>query len=121
MPALPGSDPILERIFTRNISTLIAINRARGTKTVLVGQLLNREKLTRNRWTPLLNREEVWPVQARFNQLLEEQASNADTLYIDPHIEMFSDKDFVDEGHFSNSGSTKFAKQIESKVRNFCK
>ena len=123
LPPEKGTDVQLEKIYKRNIDTLIAINRSRGTKTILVGQILNRQKLvseSRYGWLPMVNDKDVWPLQVRFNEILSDQASSVDVLYIDADINQFSDSDFVDNGHFSVSGSEKFAKKLEPNVRAFC-
>jgi lysophospholipase L1-like esterase len=123
MSAERGTDARLEEIYKRNVNTLISINRSRGTKTILVGQILNIAQLaseTRYGWLPLVNDEDVWPLQVRFNKILSEQALGGDTRYIDADIGQFAEDDFVDQGHFSVSGAEKFARKLAPTVSVFC-
>ena len=41
-----GPDPRLEEILRRNVQSIIAINSSRGTKSVFIGQVLNKSALT---------------------------------------------------------------------------
>ena len=69
----PGSDPVLEADFVRNLHAISAINRERGVKTIWVGQVLNLARLTgggRYGWLPYVRDKDVWPLQARFDEIL---------------------------------------------------
>jgi lysophospholipase L1-like esterase len=118
-----GSDPALEQLYQRNVRSISALNRERGIKTVWIAQLLNRAQLTgdgRYGWLPYVRDRDVWPLQARFNDLLRDTAQALGDNYIAPPIEAFEDGDFVDQGHFSAAGAAKFAARVAPTIREAC-
>ncbi|MFI4999804.1 MAG: hypothetical protein ACHQK9_07985 [Reyranellales bacterium] len=119
-----GDDPALEALYERNVRSISAINRERGIATLWVGQLLNRERLTgegRYGWLPLVRDRDVWPLQQRFNAILERTARALGDTYIDIPPGSFGDGDFVDSGHFSKSGAHRFANSLAPVVRDVCR
>jgi len=119
-----GSDPALEKIYARNIATIAAINSSRGVKTVFVGQLLNPTRLnaeTSYGWLPRVRDKDVWPLQERFNKVLQAEAIRGGATYVDADVRAFGDADFVDNGHFSASGAAKFAAQVALPIREMCR
>ena len=99
-----GRDNIpLKTIFQNNVSTIAAINKSRNIKTIFVGQMLNRENLSKpeagrappailgaaqgwNVFMPFLSKSDTWKTQAEFNDLLKSNAAKAGYAYIDPDI-----------------------------------
>jgi hypothetical protein len=118
-----GSDPLLEKYFRRNLETIAAVNKSRGITTVFVGQVLNRARLhdtQSHSWWPLVRDADVWPLQAHFNMILKETADRVGVAAFVPPIDQFQDSDFVDKGHFSAQGSTKFAAMLAPVVQASC-
>jgi hypothetical protein len=118
-----GSDTRLEDIFVEHIRTIAAINSSRNIRTVFIGQILNRAKFTSlnaEGWTPLIRNKDLWNLQERFNGLLEQSSTADGAYYIDANIDNFRNSDFVDNGHFSATGSAKFAESISEKVAMYC-
>ena len=66
-------------------------------------------------FSPLIRNSEAWPTQERFNSILRSTAISVGAKYIDAGIE-----NFVDWGHFSASGSRKFAALITKEVDSDC-
>jgi hypothetical protein len=123
---VPGPDKRLEEIFVDHINTIKAVNEGRGIRTVFIGQMLNREFFKGRRppetWTPLVRYEDMWPLQARLNELLKKTAmAGTSAPYIDAGIDNFSASDFTDEGHFSEAGAQKFSSLIADQVDHYCK
>ena len=119
-----GDDPRLAALYERNIRAISAINRQRGIRTIWVGQLLNREQLTgegRYGWLPLVRDRDLWPLQQRYNALLERTAASLGDLYVGVPAEDFRDADFVDQGHFSPAGARRFAAALAPVVREACR
>lgn len=119
-----GTDKRLEEIFKRNVENLIALNSVDGTIPVFIGQVLNRAQLvsdTANEWLPLTKEKDTWPLQEHFNQILEEIAHHRNVPYISVDINDFNDADFYDPGHFSPSGSEKFARLILEGIKTNCR
>lgn len=106
----PGniSDPRLERIFVEHIEAIIAINNARGIKSVFIGQVMNREMFPR------------WPIVERLNAIMESTSTSLGAKYIDAGISNFDNDDFADAGHFSAGGSKKFAGLIAKRIESDC-
>jgi hypothetical protein len=118
-----GSDQRLEALFIDHVNTITSVNTSRGIRTAFIGQILNRDKLKSDGvygFLPLVRDKDVWVLQARFNQILERAALLNGSKYIDAGIDNFRDSDFVDNGHFSASGSEKFARLISKRVGEFC-
>jgi len=119
-----GDDPNLEALYQRNIRAISAINRQRGVKTLWVGQLLNRHWLMgegRYGWLPLVRDRDLWPLQQKFNALLERTARELGDVYIAVPTDDFADADFVDHGHFSQRGARRFAEALAPVVREACR
>ena len=121
-----GSDKYLEKIYVEHVDTIASINKSRGIKTVFIGQILNRNYFKQrphdaNWWAPLVRNEDMWPLQERFNLILERASVSSNIAkYIDAGIENFGINDFTDEGHFTAAGSKKFARLLAEKVQTGC-
>ena len=120
-----GDDPNLEKIYRGNIAAISAINRGRGVATIWVGQLLNRERLMRDDglygWLPLVRDRDLWPLQQKFNAALQQTAAELGDTYIGIDPDSFRAVDFVDQGHFSQRGSRRFAEDLAPTVRALCR
>lgn len=122
----PGGppDPALEAIYVRNIHTISAINRARGIRTLWVGQVMSRERLAGKRgdnWVPFVPAREMGPMIDWLNALLRREAEALGDLYIDIPTDKFGAEDFFDIGHFVASGSRKFAALLAPTVAEACR
>lgn len=118
-----GPDPKLEAIYRSNIHAISAINRGRGIVTLWVGQVMNPDQSsskTMRGWLPFVAPDQMLPMIARFNRLLQQEAANLGDRYIDVRSGTFQDGDFLDEGHFSPAGSLKFATEIAPTVAAAC-
>jgi lysophospholipase L1-like esterase len=118
------SDIRLEEIYRRNVKTIAAINRARNVRSVFIGQLLNRERLTADDaygWLPKIRDKDAWSVQSHYNAIMEQAALESGGSYIGMDIDTFMDADFVDNGHFSELGAAKFASGLSGTIANYCR
>jgi len=123
-PAGSGEDVNLETIYRNNLRTIVNLNKSRKITTILVGQILNVEKLKgegRYGWLPLVRDRDVWSLQVRYNNILKSVADESGVTAVLLPIESFNNSDFVDNGHFSASGSKKFAEGIAKTIRNVCR
>lgn len=122
-PPLEVPDPALEALFLRNVETISALNRARGIVTIWIGQVLNRARLTGDGidgWTPVIRLRDLWPMQERLNDLLRDAADRLGDRFVQPPADAFSDRDFVDLGHFSPSGSALLARLVAPAIAAAC-
>jgi hypothetical protein len=123
-PPQSGGDPALAAIYERNLQVISAINRQRGVKTIWVGQLLNRQRMVgegRYGWLPLVRDRDVGPLLDSFNAILARVAREQGDLHVDIAPQSFGDADFVDNGHFSQQGSQRFAAILAPVVRDACR
>jgi lysophospholipase L1-like esterase len=119
-----GGDSALEALFVRNVRAISAINRDRGIRTIWIGQVLNVHALEGDDvdgWLPLVRDRDVWPLQQRFNELLQATALKMGDAYIHVPVEDFEAEDFRDRGHFAASGSDKFAHSLAPSVKRECR
>ena len=118
-----GPDPRLEEILRRNVQSIIAINSSRGTKSIFIGQVLNKSALTSDSyggWIPLVREKDLIDMVARLNAVMKEEAARSGAIYIDAQQSTFVDSDFEDEGHFRPSGSEKLANNIAPAISQNC-
>ncbi len=85
--------------------------------------MLNRERLQgdgRYGWLPLVRDRDLWPLQQRFNAILERTAQSLGDVYVGIP-DSFTGADFVDNGHFSAVGARRFAERLAPAVREACR
>ena len=119
-----GGDSALEALFVRNVRAISAINRDRGIRTIWIGQVLNVHALEGDDvdgWLPLVRDRDVWPLQQRFNELLQATALKMGDAYIHVPVEDFEAEDFRHHGHFAASGADKFAHSLAPSVKRECR
>lgn len=119
-----GVDPRLNEIFERNVRTISAINRARGVRTIWVGQLVNRAALTGDNsygWLPLVRDRDIWPMIESLRAVLAKVADETGDVSINPDPAPFVPQDFEDNGHFVASGAQRFASALLPAVREACR
>lgn len=124
LPPASGPDPAEAAIFERNVRSISAINRQRGTPTIWVGQVVNRERLKSEGlygWLPRVRDRDVWPLLQQSNALLERMARALGDSYVALPPDAFGAADFVDEGHFSAAGSRRLADLLAPTVRETCR
>jgi len=107
----PGPD--IDRIYARNLATLLELTKAIGAIPVFAPQQLNAsvfENGARARpWTPNVVDAAVPALMSHLNQILETACTAPCVFATDVASEHFATQDFVDEGHFGRSGATKLA------------
>jgi lysophospholipase L1-like esterase len=120
----PGPDPRLAEIYRSNIHAISAINKERGIVTLWIGQVMNRERPTSDTmrgWLQFVTPSQMLPMIARYNELLQHEAAILGDRYVDVPIAAFNDADFIDEGHFSPAGASKFATAVAPAIDEACK
>jgi hypothetical protein len=121
-PPVAGNDKRLEAIYTEHIKTIVAINSSRGTKTVFVGQIFNKDwPKGPNIWAPLVRKGDFPPLIERFNSLMKSTSASVSAKYIDAGLANFDRDDFVDYAHFSTAGTKKFASVISKEIGEYCR
>lgn len=105
--ALP--DPALEAIFARNIRSISAINRARGVRTIWIGELLNDAPLPPGvapdaKWTLFIDLKDLHGLLAHLRSVLKREAAALGDIHIDLDNSKLQGSHFVDAEHFSTGG-----------------
>ena len=117
-------DPAMEEIYLRNVRTISAINRQRGIKTLWAGQVMDHRRLLAGEpwaWVPFLRPQDISPLILRLNGLLKREAEALGDVYVDITPQDFTSDDFVDHGHFTPTGSRKFAAKLAPAVTAGCR
>lgn len=117
-------DPAFDAIYRRNIEAISAINRQRAIRTIWIGQVMNRTTLTRDQtdgWLPFVHEKDVWPLIGHLNGIVRREAARLGDVYADIPVDNFGPSDFSDEGHFTPSGSLKFATLLAPTVKQACR
>ncbi|GEP53266.1 SGNH/GDSL hydrolase family protein [Reyranella soli] len=117
-------DPAMEAIFLRNVRTISAINDQRGIKALWMGQVMNHRRLLAGDswgWVPFLHAQDVSTLMLRLNDLLKHEAEALGDIYVDIAPQAFASDDFIDDGHFTPSGSRKFAERLAPAVASACR
>ena len=116
-----------DMVFTfaeRNIKNIIAINKKRNINSLFIAQILNKSMLENNDdifgWVPYVRNNDLWPLQKRFNDMVNKIAKEEEFFFYYPSEDLFTEKDFLDHGHFSKEGASKFANLILPKVKESC-
>ena len=113
------------RFFTRNVETIIALNRLHGTKTILIPQVMNIDDETDDDktkiWTPFVVNSALKRILSEYHQVLARFAA-PDVLYLDRVLNAdWQETHFVDQGHFTPEGSKQFADIISDPVSEYCR
>src|SRR5262249_31005751 len=109
--------------YRRNIRSIMVLNQVHNVRTIFVGQVLNRAKLTADKaygWLPLVKDKDVPAVMRFFNDALLDEATRLQAPAVVLDMNDFSDADFIDNGHFSEAGAVKFAGKITPRVAAAC-
>ena len=104
--------------------TISAINRQRGIKTLWVGQVMDHRRLLAGEpwaWVPFLRPQDISPLILRLNGLLKREAEALGDVYVDIAPQDFTSDDFIDHGHFTPTGSLKFAARLAPAVVASCR
>lgn len=108
--------------YKRNLSLIVAINKALGIRPILVPQVLNFESLTASTaygWVPFIKDKDLKTCLAYYNNVMENiPLKGTGGLFARKILRYsFSADDFVDQGHFSVQGNKKFASIMAEYVR----
>jgi hypothetical protein len=116
-------DPALEDIFARNVETISAINRLRGIRTIWVGQVMNRAKLTETMpspWVPFVVPTATFGLIERLDGILKREVDRLGDVHVGLPVDKFTSEDFGDEGHFTEQGSLRFATLLAPDIARSC-
>ncbi len=114
-------DPEVDRLYARNLETILALAKAIDARPVFVPQQMNADAFeddSRARpWTPRVIDAAVPRLMDHLNGILEQTCTAPCVFAADVARERYPTEDFVDEGHFSRSGGERFARALEQSLR----
>ena len=125
-PAPPSRerDPEVDRVYARNLRTLIALSSRFGMTALFVPQVLNEEALARagdrGGWTPYVTSAALPALIRSFNGVMADVCARGDRTCVfveEPLRTSWTNDDFVDEGHLSRSGGAKLAGILARRIQ----
>jgi hypothetical protein len=116
----PDVDYRLLKIYEKNITIISSIAKSIGAVPVFIPQILNYNKLTSNKagWWRFVPDKAVPKINDTFNLKMSETASRVGAYVIDDVLKIeFGSDDFLDRGHFTDQGTTKFAITLANQLK----
>ncbi|RPI73391.1 MAG: hypothetical protein EHM38_00445 [Geobacteraceae bacterium] len=119
-----AADPYVDRIYFRNLTTMKILAHNMGAYALFVPQVLNsanfKEKKTTFHWSPHIEDDAMPDLIDGFNRIM--------SMVCQPHedscaplkeviAQHWEPADFVDDGHFSRKGGSKFAGIVAGHIR----
>jgi lysophospholipase L1-like esterase len=112
----PAIDPRALDLYRRNLASIAALCRQQGIEPLFVPQRINPAALTADEpygWLPYVRDRDVPAVIAAYNAAMEEVAAEEGVPFAREILDLdLGPADFVDQGHFSPSGTAKFARAL---------
>ena len=109
-------DPALEAIFVRNVRTISAINRQRGTRSLWIGEVVPPSA------TQLDDRDLMLRgLLLHLKETLQREVTALGDVYIPVSDSAFTPDDFAGDMHFVAKGSNKFAATIAPAIEATCR
>jgi lysophospholipase L1-like esterase len=106
-------DPRALSLYERNLRSIAALDRSMGVAPVFVPQVLNYAKFTSNQpygWMPLIKDKDVRKLLAAYNATMQRVAAELNVAFVGEVLsEDFPPSAFIDNGHFNQAGSARFA------------
>jgi hypothetical protein len=116
-----GVDPRALAIYEYNLRSLVAICRAHKIRVLLVPQVMNDRALTSDRpygWLPYVPDKDLPAAMKAYAQAMRKVATEQGALFVDPARSVsWTPEDFIDQGHFTRQGATKFATVVSQAIR----
>jgi lysophospholipase L1-like esterase len=118
----PNPDPVVDRLYVRNLLTQKALVRHLGAFVFFVPQVMNASRFkgpSGSAWTPHVRNEAMPRLTARFNGFMDGVCTAREAgcaVLKDATDRTWLPDDFIDEGHFSREGNRKFARLIASSI-----
>jgi len=112
--ALTGKvDPKALGHYERNLRNIIALCRTERVEPIFVPQILNYRVLTNDTpygWLPFVRDRDLPKLMEAYNAILERVAKEQGVSFVREVLDVrYEPADFIDNGHFSPSGHSKFA------------
>ncbi|MFC2114030.1 GDSL-type esterase/lipase family protein [Bacteroidota bacterium] len=109
------------KLYKRNLYTLAAIYKSRGTKLIFIPQILNRESFEGDKlrwWIPYVPDDELEEVAKKYNQCMYEVADSMQVGYADNIAKMnWTSADFIDPSHLNPEANLHFAALVKDKIK----
>jgi len=127
-PAFDSPDPVVDRIYRRNLGTLRALARQSGAYALFVPQVMNDAWFEGHPgsavWTPRVDDRAMPRLIRRLNRIMYdacELGAKDCAVYDAPAARHWSPEDFIDEGHFSERGGAAFARLLAEQILEYRK
>jgi lysophospholipase L1-like esterase len=117
-------DPFIDRIYLRNLRTMKVLTRQMPAYALFVPQVLDLSRYQGKKgsqgWTPHIANDAMPDLLRRFNLIMNQVCGPTESgcaVLKEVLAQKWEPEDFVDWGHFSASGSKKFAELVAARIR----
>lgn len=116
-------DPAIDHLFSRNLQSMIVLAEARHAQPVIISQVLNpfterKENFSRP-WTVHIEDTSVPALMTHINGIAKKTCeATGQCIFLDYENQItWTEKNFIDEVHFSKRGNEKFASALCSFIK----
>jgi lysophospholipase L1-like esterase len=112
-------DSLIDRMYQRNIKSMLALTRSMNAKTYFIGQVLNPfERKPETSWSIRVQKDRILPLMSRLNNLAEKVCEiDSNCTYLDfEHSLNFGKQHFWDDMHFNKEGNELFAESVKQEI-----
>lgn len=117
-------DPTVDRIYLRNLKTLMVLTKHLGAQVLFIPQVLNeafyKVKPGSESWTPRIANDAMPELLDNFNRIMDHVCDPGDAqcaVLKEVRVVQWKPDDFVDAGHFSQKGNHRFATIVGNYIR----
>lgn len=118
------NDPFVDRIYRRNLESLLILSARNGAKVLFVPQVLNYKdyegKKGSDKWSRHIENSSMPTLMDKFNLIMEGicPENKTDCVFLSNVLsEDWENSDFIDNGHFSRNGGEKFAEILGKEIQ----
>jgi lysophospholipase L1-like esterase len=114
-------DPEVDRLYRRNLETIVALARRWQARVLLVPQVLNQaayqDPRATHRWTSRIVDRALPGMLQRFNRQLDQVCIGGGCRVVRAiELQRWTPEDFVDDGHFSARGGRSMAELLAAEI-----
>ena len=120
-----SNDPFVDKIYQRNLESLLLLSKRTGAKVIFIPQVLNytayKENEAPDKWTKNIENQSMPILIDKFNLIMAGICSEkeADCKFLNNVLSLdWENSDFIDYGHFSRKGGQKFASILSKEIKN---
>jgi len=113
-------DSIVDKMYVRNLNSMLALTSNMNSKKILIGQVLNPyHKREEKPWSIRIKSDLIIPMMSRMNDMARNACNNDSSCnYLNfVNTIAFKPEHFWDDMHFTVEGNTMFAEEIKKSIQ----